>query len=304
METADDAGVYRLTDEVALVNTVDFFTPIVDDPYTFGAIAVANALSDLYSMGGKPLTALNLVMWDKTLPDEVLGEILRGGAETLQRAHCALVGGHSVDAPELMYGVALTGTVHPARIVRNCDAQTGDVLILTKPLGVGILATAAKYDEIAPEALQPAIDSMLTLNDVSAGVMLDLGAHASTDVTGFGLLGHLYEMAKGSGKALEISVQRVPVLDGVLSLIRQGTRTRAPRLNRAYIGEGLQFDEDVPEEWRQLLLEAETSGGLVLAFPPNRAAAALEELRRRGVSFASVIGQVTDGPPGVVRVLP
>jgi selenide,water dikinase len=304
METADDAGVYRVTDDLAIINTVDFFTPIVDDPYTFGAIAVANALSDVYSMGGVPLTALNLVMWDKTLPEEVLGEILRGGVETLQRARCVLVGGHSVDAPELMYGVAVTGTVHPKRFVRNCDAQAGDVLILTKPLGVGILTTAAKYDDITVDDLRPAVDSMLTLNDASAEVMVAFGAHASTDVTGFGLLGHAYGMAKRSDVALEITAGQVPVFDGVFDLIRRETRTRAPRLNRAYVGDRLRFDDGVSDEWRQLLLEAETSGGLVLAFPPDRAASALDELRRRGARSAAVIGRVVAGEGGGIRVIP
>lgn len=304
METADDAGVYRLRDEVALVHTVDFFTPIVDDPYTFGAIAVVNALSDVYAMGGTPLTALNVVLWDKTLPEAVLGEILRGGAETLQRAGCVLVGGHSVEAPELMYGVAVTGTVHPRHLLRNNGAQPGDLLLLTKPLGVGVLTTAAKYDEIAEEELQPAIASMLTLNDVSAEVMLAFGAHASTDVTGFGLLGHLFEMAKGSGVAAEVWAHRVPVLDKVLELIRRETRTRAPRLNRAYLGEALHIETSVPQEWRQLLLEAETSGGLLVAFPPERAEAALGELHRRGVRTAALIGKLFAGEPGTLHVLP
>lgn len=303
-ETADDAGVYLVRDDLALVHTVDFFTPIVDDPFTFGAIAVVNALSDVYAMGGQPLTALNILLWDKTLPEEVLGEILRGGAETLHRAGCVLVGGHSVEAPELMYGVAVTGTVHPHRILRNRDAHSEDLLILTKPLGVGILTTAAKYDEISEKELQPALTSMLTLNDISAEVMRTLGAHASTDVTGFGLLGHLFEMAKGSGLAAEVWIHQIPVLDKALELIRLETHTRASRQNRAYLGETLHVDASVPEEWRHLLLEAETSGGLLIAFPPERAETALAELHRRGVPSAALIGKLFAGQPGSLHVLP
>lgn len=304
METSDDAGIYLLADDLAIINTVDYFTPIVDDPFTFGAIAVTNGLSDVYSMGGVPRTALNIVLWDKTLPPWVLNEILRGGAETLHRAGCALVGGHSVEATELMYGVAVTGTVHPQRFVRNCDAVVGDVLILTKPLGVGILATAAKYDEIRDDQLQPAIDSMLALNDAAAEVMREYGARASTDITGFGLLGHAHEVAKGSGVAIEIHAEHAPILDHVLTLIAQDTRTRASRTNREFLGDYLAFDAGVSVEWQQALLEAETSGGLLLAFPPERADAALVALRSRGCSHAAIVGRVVEGRAGALRVMP
>jgi len=303
METADDAGVYRLADDLAIIHTVDYFTPIVDDPYTFGGIAIANALSDVYSMGGTPRTALNIVLWDKTLPTEVLGDILRGGADMLLRAGCTLVGGHSVDSPELMYGAAVTGTVHPGRVIRNCDAMPGDVLILTKPLGVGILATAAKYDGIGSDELQPAVDSMMTLNDLAAQVMLDHHGRASTDVTGFGLVGHGYEMAKGSGCGLELIANRVPVLDGVLRLINAGTHTRAPGLNRAYVGSLLHCSDGVDSHRAQLMLEAETSGGLLIAFPADHANAALDAMRAAGLAYASVVGTVIDAPAGTVRIV-
>jgi selenide,water dikinase len=304
METSDDAGVYLVSEDLAIIQTVDYFTPIVDDPYTFGAIAVANSLSDVYAMGGAPLSALNIVLWDASLPSYVLGDILRGGAETLMKARCALVGGHSADSPELMYGASVLGTARPQQIVRNCTARPGDALLLTKPLGVGVLATAAKFDDIRPDQLQPAVDSMLMLNEAAADVMRQFGARAATDVTGFGLVGHAFEMAKGSAVGVRLFAEQVPVLDGVLDLIRSGTATRAPRANSAFVGEHLHFGEGVPQERRPLLLEAETSGGLLIAVAPETAQPALDALRSRGCTYAAHVGVVESGPPGSVCVEP
>ena len=301
-ETADDAGVYRLTDDLAIINTVDYFTPIVDDPYTFGVVAVTNSLSDVYSMGGVPRTALNIVLWDKTLPTSALGDILRGGADTLHKAGCALVGGHSVEAPELMYGTAITGVVHPDEFVRNCDAKVGDALVLSKPLGVGILTTSAKFDKIRPDQLQPAIDSMCMLNSGAGEVLREFSAHAATDITGFGLLGHAHEMAAGSGLAMEIHASAAPVLDMVIDQIGQGIHTQASQTNKEYLGDKVQFDDGVPPEWRQLLLEAETSGGLLMAVDPATADDVVEALKLKGCSQAAVVGAVVDGESGHITV--
>ncbi|MBT3269398.1 selenide, water dikinase SelD [Candidatus Poribacteria bacterium] len=301
-ETADDAGVYRLSDDLAIINTVDYFTPIVDDPYTFGVIAVTNSLSDVYSMGGVPRTALNIVLWDKTLPTSALGDILRGGADTLHKAGCALVGGHSVEAPELMYGTAVTGVVHPDEFVRNCDAQVGDTLILSKPLGVGILTTSAKYDKISAAQLQPAIDSMSMLNDGAGEVLREFGAHAATDITGFGLLGHAHEMAAGSGLAIELHADAVPALDHVIEQIGQGVYTMVCGTNKEYLGDAIAFDDGVAPEWQQLLMEAETSGGLLLSVEPGKAADVVEGLKMKGCSQAAVVGRVIDGESGRIEV--
>ena len=303
MDTSDDAGVYRLADDLAVVNTVDYFTPIVDDPRQFGEIAAANALSDVYAMGAVPKTALNIVYWNKELPIEILAEILLGGAEQLRRADCALVGGHSVEAPELMYGMAVTGAAHPARFVRNRGARPGDKLILTKPLGVGVLTTAAKFDKISEAQLQPAVDSMRELNAAAGKALTEFGGRAATDVTGYGLAGHGYEMAKASGAALEFYAERLPVLPLALELIEQGVRTRAPKTNAAYVGERLRIGDGVSEAARHLFLEAETSGGLLIAFPPERADEALAALRERGCGNAREVGAVADGPAGEIRLL-
>ncbi len=301
-ETADDAGVYRLSDDIAIINTVDYFTPIVDDPYTFGVVAVTNSLSDVYSMGGVPRTALNIVLWDKTLPTRALGDILRGGADTLHKAGCTLVGGHSVEAPELMYGTAVTGVVHPDQFVRNCDAKVGDALVLSKPLGVGILTTAAKFDKIRFDQLQPAIDGMTMLNSGAGEVLREFGAHAATDITGFGLLGHAHEMAAGSGLTIEIHADSVPALDLVIEQIGAGIYTQASGTNKEYLGDTISFDDAVTPEWRQLLMEAETSGGLLMSVDPGQADKVVEALKLKGCSQAAVVGRVIEGESGRIEV--
>ena len=303
METSDDAGVYQLSDEIAVVNSVDYFTPIVDDPRMFGEIAAANALSDIYAMGAVPQTALNIVYWNKNLPIEILSEILLGGSLQLERAGCALVGGHSVEASELMYGMAVTGSVHPKRFKRNRGARAGDILILTKPLGVGVLTTAAKFNMITEAELQPAIDSMRQLNDAAGFVLQEYEGRAATDVTGYGLAGHGYEMASASEAALEFDAERLPVLPLALELIRKGVKTRAPKTNAAYIGKNLKTARGVSKAARQLFLEAETSGGLLIAFPPDRAAAALEALHERGCVYAAEVGRVVEAPASGVSLL-
>ena len=290
-DLADDAGVYRVSDELAIVTTVDFFTPIVDDPYDFGRVAATNALSDVYAMGGRPITALNLVAYSlEDLGDGPLREILRGGGDVAAEAGVAVVGGHSIDDREPKYGMAVTGVVHPDRLVRNSTARPGDALHLTKPVGGGVAATAAKRG-IAPAALTAAaLAVMTTLNRDAAEQALAAGASAMTDVTGFGLLGHLHELAKASGVAAEIDAGAVPAIDGVLDLLRSGDAPIAggSRRNRDWVEPSVDWDPGVSEELRWLLCDAMTSGGLLVAGPAGLPGVA--------------IGRLTDGPAGRISV--
>ena len=290
-ETSDDAAVYRLSDDLALVSTVDFFTPIVDDPYDFGRIAAANALSDVYAMGGTPLTALNLVAYSlETLGPEVLREILRGGAEVATAAGVAIVGGHSIDDREPKYGLAVTGTVHPDRLVRNSTARAGDELWLTKPVGGGVVSTAAKRGVAPPGLVDRAVEVMAELNADASRAALAAGVSAMTDVTGFGLLGHLHELALASGVAAEVDAGAVPAIEGVLELL--GTED-APiaggsRRNRSWVEAFVDWAPEVPEERRWLLCDAMSSGGLLIAAPSEAP----------GVQ----IGRLLAGKPGRISI--
>ena len=292
--TSDDAGVYKLRDDLALVQTVDFFTPIVDDAFDFGRIAAANALSDIYAMGATPVSALNLVAFSiNDLGEDVLVEILSGGAEIAAEAGVAIVGGHSIEDAEPKFGMAVTGTVHPDQVVTNAGAQAGDELVLTKPLGAGAVSTAVKRGIPAP--LDEAVAVMTTLNRDAAAAAHAAGVHAMTDVTGFGLLGHLRELADASELATELDAEAVPAIDGVLDLLSDaGERAIAggTRRNRAYAEDFSTFARSVPEARRWLVCDAMTSGGLLAAIPPGRAA---------GVP-GPVIGRLTDGPPGSIAV--
>ncbi len=302
--TADDAGVYRLSDDLALVQTVDFFTPVVDEPYWFGAIAAANALSDVYAMGGRPLTALNIVGFPVgALPLDVLAEILRGGGDKAREAGVTLVGGHTVDDTEPKYGLSVTGLVHPDKIYTNAGARAGDLLVLTKPLGSGIATTAIKQEKASPSLKEAVIAVMATLNRDAAEAMVESGAHAATDITGFGLLGHLAEMAAGSGLAATVSAAATPVLAGVLELAEQGVVPGGTRSNLQSLGDRLIFDDATPEAMRLVLGDAQTSGGLLIAIDPDACPALLEGLRRRGVPGA-VIGRLSAGMEGTITVTP
>lgn len=303
IETRDDAGVFRVREDMALVQTVDFFTPIVDDPYWYGAIAAANSFSDVYAMGGTPLTALNLVCFPIELaPAEMLADILRGGYDKAQEAGVLIVGGHSVDDPEPKYGMAVTGVVHPERVVTNAGAQPGDLLVLTKPIGTGIITTAAKFDECPPDVLEEAIRVMATLNRGAAEVMQEVGVHAATDVTGFGLLGHLHQMAQASGVAFRLFAEQVPLLPEVERLAQQGNTTRGGDLNREYLGDLLQFAPSVSPAKQQVLLDPQTSGGLVMALSRERVDLLLDALRARQTPCAAVIGEAFAGTPGLLQV--
>ncbi len=295
-DTKDDAAVYRLSADQAIVETADFFTPVVDDPYWFGRIAAANAFSDVWAMGGRPLFAINLVGWPvKTLGMEVLGEVLRGGAETARLAGAPILGGHSIDDPEPKYGMAVTGLVHPDRILRNVGARPGDRLLLTKPLGSGIVTTAIKRG-VALGALQEQVTLLMAgLNRAAGEVLAASGAvHALTDVTGFGLLGHGWEMAEGSGVALRLEAARVPVLDGVVELARADVVPGGSKANLAWLQPNLQVDPGAALP-AIVLADAQTNGGLLAAVDPAAAAGLLAALAAAGVTAAD-IGEVRPGP--------
>jgi selenide,water dikinase len=303
--TRDDAAVYRLTPDRAIVATVDFFTPIVDDAYDFGRIAAANAFSDVYAMGATPLLALNLVGWPRdTLPYELLGDVLRGGADIAKEAGAFVLGGHSVDDPEPKYGMVAIGEVHPDRIVTLARAQAGDALILTKPIGTGILTTALKRDLASAADLAEAVRSMATLNAGAARAMLQIGVHAATDVTGFGLLGHLQNMLSASGMSAEVDAAAVPLLPRAADLAERGTIPGGTQRNREALGNQVRFDPAVLEPIRVLLFDAQTSGGLLMAVPEDRAAALVAALKKEGTPAAARIGRIVARPggPGTIAV--
>ena len=294
-DTADDAGVYKLRDDLALVQTVDFFTPIVDDPYDFGRIAAANALSDIYAMGARPITALNVAAFPvDTLDLRVLERILQGGAHVAAAAGVTILGGHTIKDSEPKYGMAVLGTVDPSRIVTNASARPGDILILTKPLGTGILSTALKAGEIGESAMTDAVNWMTALNESASAAMVAAGAHAATDVTGFGLLGHAGEMARASQVRLVIDASSVPLMPGVLDLAQRNVVSGGTRDNAAAHAEFTAFDDAVTPAMRLVLSDAQTSGGLLIALPPD----AGERFARRvdaGYGLAAVIGAVEEG---------
>ncbi len=305
--TADDAAVYRLDDERALVLTTDFFTPIVDEPYDFGAIAAANALSDVYAMGGTPLTALNLVGFPEEMDVSILGDILRGGADKAREAGIDIVGGHTIKTDEPIYGLAVTGIVHPTRIVTNAAARPGDVLVLTKPLGVGIVTTAAKQDRDSANAIEDAIALMATLNRGAALAMAAVHphAHACTDITGFGLLGHLRNVALASGCLATVRLRDVPVLDAAWSYVREGIAPGGTHANWRFLNEWVTYGAGVDKQAQLVLCDAQTSGGLLIAVAPGQASALCASLREHGAPCAAIVGSL--GPletarPGTLRV--
>ena len=273
LEVADDAAVYRLNDQQAIVQTLDFFAPIVDDPYTFGAIAAANALSDVYAMGGEPLFALNIAAFPEELAAEVVGEIFRGGAEKVREAGALIAGGHSIYDAEPKYGLAVTGTVHPDRILTKAGARPGDAVYISKPLGTGVLCSWHKGGGIDDGALQPAIASMLRLNRDAARAAIEAVAHALTDITGFGLLGHADEVARASGVRIVLNAGAVPLLDGALDAVRAGVRTGGSNRNEEYLAERVTFAGSVTRELSELLYDPQTSGPLFVVLPPTNAAA-------------------------------
>jgi selenide,water dikinase len=301
--TADDAAVYKLSDELALVFTTDFFTPIVDRPYDFGAVAAANALSDVYAMGGTPLTALSIVGFpDTLLPPEVLVEILRGAADKAAEAGVAIVGGHTIKSEEPIFGLAVIGKVSPNRILSNDKAKPGDVLILTKPLGLGIITTAAKNSEDKLGAIADAIRVMTTLNRIAGEEFARCGAHALTDITGFGLLGHLRNIVAASKVEAHIFFDRVPVLPAAVEYVYAGISPGGTHANHKYLADWVRYDEDVTKEEQLILCDAQTSGGLLAAVAADQAEAVIASLRTRGVADAVAIGRIESAGAGRIAV--
>ena len=286
-DMADDAGVFRLRDDVALVQTVDFFTPVADEPEVYGRVAAINALNDIYAMGGKPLTALAIVCYPQKEDMEVLGQILRGGQLAMNEAGVFILGGHSIDDAEIKFGYAVTGIINPAQIVTNANAQPGDALILTKPIGTGAISTGIKRGAASREAVEAAMKAMTTSAAAASLAMQEAGAHACTDVTGFGLLGHAYEMARASDVCLRIESTQVPLLPDVLELIGQGMLTRGDKNNRAYVGETINIAGDVSGEMQSALFDPQTAGGLLISIAPAKAVELV-----KAIDGAVIIGSV------------
>lgn len=295
ISTADDAAVYKISDNMAIVETVDFFTPVVDDPYTFGQISAANALSDIYAMGAKPLFALNIVAFpSKTLPLEVLEEILRGGAEKVREAGINIVGGHSIDDPEPKYGLVVTGIVHPNKVIANSTARAGDVLILTKPLGIGIITTAIKRGKASQSAIEKAVSVMAALNREAAEAMIEVGVSAATDITGFGLLGHLLEMIQGSGVGARIFLDRVPVIEEAWEYVRNEIVPGGTISNLEYVSNCVEWGEGIGNDAKLILSDAQTSGGMMISVPKEKEVLLLNALKDRNI-IGAVIGEILEG---------
>lgn len=289
-DKSDDAGVFRLSDDVALVQTLDFFTPVADDPEVYGRIAAVNSLSDIYAMGGTPLTALSIVCYPQKGDWDILGSILAGGQAAMNAEGVVVLGGHSVDDLEMKFGYSVTGVIDPTRVITNSGAKAGDVLILTKPIGTGAINTAVKNGVVDPETERIAVETMSRSSAEASKVMVRLGANACTDVTGFGLTGHAYEMAKGSGVTVNLDSKAVPLLPDVLELIRQGMLTRGDKNNRVYVGDTVRVSPNVTPEMQSALFDPQTSGGLLISLPKDKAAEFVAE-----VEHSSVIGSVS-GP--------
>lgn len=302
--TADDAAVYRLSDELALVLTTDFFTPIVDDPRDFGRVAAANALSDVYAMGGQPTAALSIVGFPDSLPAAVLAEILTGAAEIATEAGVAIIGGHTIKSDEPIFGLAVVGTVHPRRVLSNAGARPGDVLVLTKPLGLGIITTAAKNDVDSQGAIGQAIGVMTELNRTAAEVLTRYEVHALTDVTGFGLLGHLRNVTAASGVTAEVWAEAVPILEAARQYAAGGTVPGGTRANHQFLADWVSYHASlsIADQW--LLCDAQTSGGLLAAVPEDIAQAVLDALTAAGTPAAAMVGRIAGPGPGTIEVKP
>jgi selenide,water dikinase len=295
---ASDGGVFRLRDDVALVQTVDFFTPVADDPRVYGRIAAINALNDVYAMGGKPLTALSIVCYPQKEDFDVLGEILSGGQSAMNEEGVIILGGHSIDDAEIKIGYAVTGIIDPKHVITNAQARPGDALILTKPIGTGAISTGIKRGIASTTAVEASIKAMTTSAAVASRAMQEAGAHACTDITGFGLLGHAYEMARASKVCLVIEAERVPLLPDVLELIGQGMLTRGDKNNRLYVGDTIEIREHISSEMQSALFDPQTAGGLLISINRSKA----EELARK-IEGAVIIGEVEADPRFLIRVI-
>ena len=286
-ETSDDAGVFRINDELALVQTVDFFTPVADNPKTYGQIAAINSVNDIYAMGGKPLTALSIVCYPQKGDWDILGEILKGGQEQLNREEIVVLGGHSVDDQEIKFGYSVTGTINPKKIVKNSGAKPGDVLILTKPLGTGVINTAIKFGKASKEAEEDALKTMTISAKEASKTMQLLGANGCTDVTGFGFLGHAFELANASKVTLKIDSEKIKLLTDVINLIKEKMLTRGDKNNRVYVGENIEFSRHITNEMKSALFDPQTAGGLLISMEPEKAAEFVKEVKN-----AEIVGKV------------
>jgi len=303
MENLDDAGVYKISDDVALIQTIDFFTPIVDDAYTFGQIAAANALSDVYAMGGRPLTAMNMLCFPiKTMGTSILEDILRGGMDKIHEAETVLIGGHTIEDDELKYGLSVTGIVSPERLVTNSGAKVGDRLILTKPLGTGIINTAIKAGLASDDLIERISKSMATLNRSASELMQEVGVHACTDITGFGLLGHAAQLAERSQVALEFDLESIPYFPEVTEFAQQGLCPGGSFRNKDYYKDKVRFAGEIPEHIQDILFDAQTSGGLLICLELDKAEVLLKRLQNAGVTEAVIVGEVTDNVSGRISV--
>lgn len=303
LDTSDDAGVYKINDETALVQTLDFFTPIVDDPYMFGQIAAANSLSDIYAMGGKPITVMNIVGFPiSKLDKSILADILAGASDKVKESGAVLVGGHSIDDQEPKFGLSVTGTVHPERVRTNASAKPGDKLILTKPIGVGILTQAIKRDMLDQEGIDCVMEVMAALNKEAAEAMDNYQVNACTDITGFGLLGHAMEIAEGSGTGITIERKAVPVLPKTRELAEQNIIPGGSKKNHKWLSGRIQY-ENIDDVDQVILCDAITSGGLLITVPESEAEPLLNDLKSKGVEWASIIGTVTEQNPGRITVI-
>lgn len=292
-KTFADAGIYKINDEMALVETLDFFTPVVNSPYDYGQIAAANALSDVYAMGGKPLTAMNILCYPlKSLDKDILVEILKGGADKVNEAGATVVGGHTLQDNEIKYGLSVTGIIHPGKIVTNAGARPGDVLVLTKPLGTGLIISAIKNNKVFEGDEQLVTRSMCQLNKIASETMLEVGVSSCTDITGFGLMGHAYEMAEASKVTLSFFAGRIPIFEGCERYVRMGLIPGVSKLSKKYLKDAIAIDSKVREELVDVLFDAQTSGGLLISIPEGKAEMLCTKLRGRGVMSASIVGEV------------
>ncbi len=304
-ETSDDAGIYLITPDLALVLTVDFFPPVIQDPYMYGRIAASNSLSDVWAMGGTPFVAMNIVGFpDDVLDVSVLADILRGGADTAREAGVSIIGGHTMRDKEIKYGMSVTGRIHPSKVVRNVGAKLGDRLILTKPLGIGVITTAMRVDAISGDLTSRVAASMAALNKDASEAMVAHGASAATDITGFGLAGHMLEMAKDSGLTFSLKADRIPIFGEAVGLARDGYLPAGSFLNKKFFSPDVAMDPYIPDELGDLFFDAQTSGGMLIAVPAGKSEALLGDLRGRGVSAASEIGEVVEfrGRPIEIKV--
>ena len=302
-DTGDDAAVYRLDDNTAIIVTVDFFTPITDDPYEFGSVSAANSLSDVYAMGGKPLVAMNVVGFPADLAVDMLGDVLKGGYDKATEASCLIVGGHTVDDAEPKYGLSVVGLVEPGKEVSNANAKPGDVLVLTKPIGTGIIATGTKAGTTPDAIMKQAVDIMSQLNKGAAEAMMRVGVNACTDITGFGLMGHLKSMVRGSGVGARIRVADVPVLPGTWDLLEKGTVPGGTFRNMSGVEDTMDWSEDLTEEQRLLMCDPQTSGGLLISVPSAKLDQLLSELEFSGVETRAVVGEITGKNSGRIEVV-